>query len=225
VAVCALALPPPRAAHLPAVCCACLCPGSASACCLPACRVAFAVGAPLRIRVPPAVVFPRLCPGYASACCPHARRCVAFAVGARASPACPHSVLRLFNTQHRTPIHHTTCSPPCAHCCPPVCRCGDARLAVCALAPPPHAAHLPAVLPLLLAPRLPCLSQLHAGPLQHTTRDPDSHHNPLAPIVRTSGRRRLPLVLAFWWSEAEKMVETLRKWYVLHPPYDIALCC
>ena len=57
----------------------------------------------------------------------------------------------------------------------------------------PDAAHLPAVVLLPALPlahvRLHCLSQLHVGPLQHTTRDPDSHHNLLAPNVRVPVER------------------------------------
>lgn len=202
-------------------------------------------------RPPPAVVVARVLqvvPFSVSACRPPACRVFAFAVGALARPpsaAHLRAVLLLplapvpplpnstpcCASQHTAPDPYSPHNPMSAllPTCVPACRCGDACVAVCAPAPPPRAAHLPAVVLLPALPlahvRLPCLSQLHAGPLQHTTRDPDSHHNLLTPNVRTSGRRRLPLVLAFWWSEAERMVETLRKWYVLQPPYDIALCC
>ena len=66
--------------------------------------------------------------------------------------------------------------------CPPACRYGDARVAVCAPAPPLRAAHVRAVLPLPLA-HLPFLpASTPSAPLQHTTPDSYSQHNPLAPM-------------------------------------------
>ena len=78
--------------------------------------------------------------------------------------------------------------------CPPACRYGDARVAVCAPAPPLRAAHVRAVLPLPLAhlPFLPastpcCASTTHNTGLLFTTQS-------ARPNARTAGRR-LPLLL------------------------------
>ena len=140
VAVCAPA-PPPRAAHMPAAVLPLpLVPLSASACRPPACRWLCTFVPRLRLRVLPTCLPPcclcrwplpclshfilRLSTYFAplntqhrllSACCPPSWCCPRYHWRIRASPACLNSMLRHYNTQHRTQIHNTTRA--CPHAC------------------------------------------------------------------------------------------------------------
>ena len=140
VAVCAPA-PPPRAAHMPAAVLPLpLVPLSASAYRPPACRWLCTFVPRLRLRVLPTCLPPcclcrwplpclshfilRLSTYFAplntqhrllSACCPPSWCCPRYHWRIRASPACLNSMLRLYNTQHRTQVHNTTRA--CPHAC------------------------------------------------------------------------------------------------------------
>ena len=113
-------------------------------------------------------------------------------------------MLRLYNTQHRTPIHNTIRSPQCAHCRPPpavvvarvlqvvpfsvsACRPPACRVLpfVGAPARPPSAAHLRAVLLLPLAPVPPLPNSTPCCASQHTAPDPYSPHNPMSALLPT----------------------------------------
>jgi hypothetical protein len=123
----------------------------------------------------------------------------------RICPSClPQLHLRLYNTQHRTPIHNTIRLPQCAHCRPPpavvvarvlqvvpfsvsACRPPACRVLpfVGAPARPPSAAHLRAVLLLPLAPVPPLPNSTPCCASQHTAPDPYSPHNPMSALLPT----------------------------------------
>ena len=107
----------------------------------------------------------------------------AFTVGASAPfPACLNSICA--STTHNTGLVFTTQptrSPQCVHCrSPPAVVV--ARVAVNALALPPHAAHLPAACCLCCwcPGSASACTPLRSTPLQHTTLDPYSPHCPVA---------------------------------------------